>query len=265
MQIQEGMTARRDEPRVSVIMPVYNCEAYLREAIDSVLAQDDEEWELLIVDDASTDSSQEIIQEYAETEPRIRVFVHRENQGPGPARNRAMEEAKGKYIAFLDSDDRWFPEKLSTQIAFMEDHQAALSFASYQAMSEAGELLGAPLAVPAQTTYEELLRSNVIGCLTAMFDVEKVGKHFMSSLRKAEDHGLWLKILKTTPVAHGLNECLGHYRIRKHSLSRNKLKAAYYQWRLYREIEGLPLHRTVPLLCSYTYQGWQKQRRQMSG
>lgn len=223
---------------VTVVTPSYNAEKYLAHTIESVLAQTYQNWEMLIVDDCSPDNANELIEHYAKKDSRIKLIILEENGGAAVARNKAIELAKGRYIAFLDSDDRWLPHKLETQINFMRQKKVAFSYAAYEKLNEQGAVIGA-VGVPEKVSYSDLLKVCSIGCLTAMYDTQKLGKVYMPLIRKRQDLGLWLRILKKEPYAYGVQEVLGQYQLRSDSISASKRSAAQYTWRLYREVEGL--------------------------
>lgn len=224
---------------VSIITPLYNAEKFVSETIESVLNQTYENWEMIIVDDCSRDSGPEIVREYQKKDKRIKLIQLEKNSGSAFARNKAIEESKGRYIAFLDSDDLWHPEKLEKQISFMKRNDYAFTFTKYQLMTEEGKLLNRFIEVPKKLNYRQALLLNQVGCSTAMYDIAKLGKVYLPIIKKAEDYGLWLKILKMGYYGYGLNETLVYYRIRKNSLSANKLSLVKYHWKLYRDIEKL--------------------------
>ncbi len=226
-------------PAVSIITPVRDAAATLAETVASVVAQTRGDWELLLIDDASSDGSLGLARALAAGDPRIRVLAQETHLGTAAARNRGIREATGRHIAFLDADDRWRPEKLARQLAFMAAGGHAFVFSAYQRMDADGRPLRV-VPVPARVGYDELLRDNVIGCLTAIYDSAALGRVEMPPLVRRQDFGLWLRLLKLTPHAHGLDEVLADYRVRAGSLSRNKLAAARDNWRLYREVEALP-------------------------
>ena|SRR5690554_904730 len=223
---------------VSVISPLYNCSDYLEQTIQSVISQTYGNWEMIMVDDCSTDKSIEIAQKYAAQDSRIKVLQLEKNSGAAVARNTAIEAAQGRYIAFLDSDDKWLPHKLETQIQFMEDNDVAFNYAAYEKLNEQGEVVGT-VGVPEKVSYSDLLKVCSIGCLTAVYDTQKLGKIYMPLIRKRQDLGLWLRILKKTPYAYGVQEVLGQYQLRSDSISANKRSAAQFTWKLYREVEQL--------------------------
>ncbi len=238
---------------VSIIEPSYNSQEFIVQSIDSVLSQTYQNWELIIMDDCSPDNSNEIIEEYLKRDSRIRLIKLEKNSGPAVARNMGIQEAKGHYIAFLDSDDLWAVDKLSKQLVFMQKHQAPLSFTGYYRINEEGDKTIGQIGAPEKIDYKELLKQNTIGCLTAMYDVHRLGKIFMPEIQKRQDFALWLKILKKTPYAYGLDEPLAYYRVRTVSVSSNRLLASLYNWKMYREIEKLPLHKAIYYFGWYTY------------
>ena len=246
--------------RVSIVTPSYNSERFIKESIESVLSQTYKNWEMLIVDDGSTDDSPSVIERYVSMDDRIRLIRLNQNSGVAVARNTAIAEAKGRYIAFLDSDDLWMPEKLEKQLQFMEEKNAEVTSTAYFRMDEFGNIKDGVVTVPERTTYSALLKSNVIGCLTAMYDISKVGKVYMSKVGH-EDYTLWLRILKMGYDAYGLALPLAIYRVRDASVSGNKLKAAKYQWKIYREIEKLSLLDSLICFLQYAYHGLGKWRR----
>lgn len=221
---------------VSIITPVYNSERFLEECILSVLAQSFTNWEHILVDDCSTDKSAQIIKKYAIKDNRIKYVKQSQNGGAGVARNTAIELANGNYIAFLDSDDLWSPEKLRKQITFMESNNCYFSFSSYGIIDEDGNRVGDTVIAKPIVTYKKALYKNPIGCLTVVYDVSFFGKQYMPSIRKRQDYALWLKLLKSSNAC-GINEPLASYRRTKNSISSNKLDLIKYEWKIYREVE----------------------------
>ncbi|MDT3608581.1 glycosyltransferase family 2 protein [Cronobacter sakazakii] len=218
---------------VSVIMPSFNSSATIEESISSVQRQTYKNWELLITDDCSTDDTVNIIKRYAANDPRIKFFTNETNLGAGVSRNNSIAESNGRYIAFLDSDDIWVEDKLQRQIRFMQDNNIAFCYANYQKISATGEK-GKIIVAPSKVNYHELLKSNVIGCLTAIYDSSVLGKVFMPEIRKGQDMALWLKILQKIDYAWCVNETLAYYREGHESLSSNKFKILSARWGFYR-------------------------------
>lgn len=222
---------------VSIITPCYNSADFIAETIESILAQTYTNWELLITDDCSKDTTIEIVQSYADKDARIKVFRLEKNSGGGVARNNSIEKASGRYIAFCDSDDRWYPTKLEKQVAFMQKNDCALSYSSYMTCNEEGEMNGIIVA-PNNITFKSNLRDCKIGCLTAMYDTEKVGKVYLPLIRKRQDWGLWIKVLKICGTAKGMKEPLAIYRLREGSISNKKLDLIKYNIGVYQEVLG---------------------------
>ncbi|WP_459875454.1 glycosyltransferase family 2 protein [Campylobacter concisus] len=239
---------------VTIIMPSYNSEKFIIESVESVLVQTYSNWELIIVDDCSPDDSNKIITKYVDNDSRIKLIKLQKNSGPAVARNTAIEAANGRYIAFLDSDDVWLPNKLETQINFMHDNDLAFTYSSYRLVGEDNEHLGVFITKD-KISYFDMLKTCSVGCLTAIYDTEKIGKQYMPLILKRQDYGLWLKILKLIGETRGILEPLATYRIRKNSVSSNKVKAAKYQWKIYREIEKLSFLKSLYYFVFYAYNG----------
>jgi teichuronic acid biosynthesis glycosyltransferase TuaG len=245
----------------SIITPAYNSASFIARTIGSVLMQTYPDWEMIVVDDCSTDGVGEVVAEEAEKDGRIRLIRNARRLGQAASRNTAIEAARGRFIAFLDSDDIWAPMKLERQISFMEKERCPLSFTAYKKIDERDFITSCMVEVPKKVDYRGLLKTNVIPCLTAVYDTRPLGRVFMRlGLKAHEDHLLWLDILKRGYEARGLNECLGYYRIREGSVSRNKARAALCQWKVYREFERLPLHESVYYFATYAYHGYRKSR-----
>lgn len=244
---------------VSVIMPNYNSEQYISDAIESVLAQTYQDWEMLIVDDCSTDRSYEIIESYARKDSRIKAYrTERHCGSPGLPRNVAVGHARGRYIAFLDSDDQWMPEKLESQLRLFESaDDAAVVFSFYEKISESGERYDRIVKSPSTVSYKQLLKGNVIGCLTGMYDSHKVGKIPLANIGH-EDYLMWLTILKTGFCARNTNDVQALYRVRNRSFSANKLKAAQWQWQIYRRSEELGVLFSIYNFMFYTCKALRK-------
>ena len=242
---------------VSIITPVYNAEAYIEATMSCVMEQSYQEWELILVDDGSTDTSVELIQAMQQKDTRIKLFQNSENMGPAHTRNLGIKHAQGRYLAFLDSDDIWLPEKLQKQIIFMQEKQIALSYTTYTLVYEESGRRSL-FEVPEQTDYKALLKRPVIGCSTAIYDRDMLGTVYFPVIRKRQDFALWLKILREHGPAYGVQESLVDYAVRPNSLSSNRLSAVHYTWKVYREIEKLPLFKALYYFTHYALRGLSK-------
>lgn len=237
---------------VSIIVPVYNARKFIRETMDSVMAQTYPSWELLLIEDVSTDGTAAVIEEYVreKEERRIRLIRQPENRGAARARNRGLEEAKGRYIAYLDADDLWEPEKLQHQLLFMEKNEAAFCFTGYEFADECGVGTGKVVRVPETLNYRQALGNTTIFTTTVMFDTEKIPKEMLEMpVMKSEDTALWWRILRNGYTAYGLDENLVRYRRPGKSLSSNKLEAIRRIWNLYRRAEGMSIPASVWHFC----------------
>lgn len=241
---------------VSIVMPAYNAGRFIDQAIQSVVSQTYTEWELLIVDDCSSDSTPQIVAKWIDRDARIKVFRQTVNQGVVAARNLALSKASGRYIAFLDSDDFWEVTKLERQISFMDSQNVAVCYSGYRRVDERGLLL-AEVHPALRVDYEALLRGNEIGNLTGVYDSAKLGKEFFKSFRH-EDYVAWLALVKRAGEARGLPELLASYRVYGGSISSNKIKVLSWQWRIYRESEGIELVRALWLMFTYAIRAIQK-------
>lgn len=235
---------------VSVIVPIYNAEDFMRETLDSILAQTYKDIEIMCIDDMSTDSSRDIIAEYASKYDNIRPILLEENAGVSNARNTGIANARGRYIAFLDSDDVWLPEKIEKQINFMKENNYAFTFTSYRFMDSDSNPLNTIVRAKDELTYKKLLRHNAISCLTVIIDREHIEDIYMPKIHH-EDYAAWLRILKRGHKAYGLDEVLAKYRSRQNSLSGNKIKAAGWTWNILRNEEKLGLFKAIYCFCYY--------------
>ncbi len=233
---------------VSVITPSFNSRAFIEECISSVRSQTYPSWEMVIVDDASTDNSVDVIRASAATDARIRLLQLRSNSGPAVARNTAIEASRGRFIAFLDSDDVWRPQKLEKQIRFMQNRGFPLSYCYYERMTHEGVPTGEVVKPPLRVAYKTMLKSNYIGCLTAVYDRDILGTQLMPLIPKRQDYGLWLRLLKQVLYAHCLPESLALYRVRNGSVSSAKLRLLRHQWHLFRRVERLSIAQSVYFL-----------------
>jgi teichuronic acid biosynthesis glycosyltransferase TuaG len=238
--------------KVSIITPSYNSAGFIGETIRAIREQSWKDWELLVTDDCSTDDTRQVVAAFADKDERIRLFALPENSGADIARNHSIGQATGRFIAFCDSDDLWTPDKLEKQIAFMLENNYAFTFAPYYLLNEEGRKTGISPARP-KVSYKDLLLTCDIGCLTAVYDTEKLGKQYMPAIRKSHDYALWLKILKQIDFAYSYPAPLGYYRVRSHSVSRNKLHAMRYNWKVYREVEKIPFLRSLAIITVYSF------------
>jgi glycosyltransferase involved in cell wall biosynthesis len=245
---------------VSVVMPAYNAQNYIRGAVASVLSQTYASWELVIVDDCSTDETPALLDSLAEVDDRVRVIHARENAGVAAARNVAIAAARGSHIAFLDSDDGWHPRKLEWQMEHMEETRARVSFTAYDRVTDQGHLLSC-VRPPATVSYEQMLRSNHIGNLTGLYD-RSLGD---AAFRKVghEDYVFWLEMVRRAGSASCVpgDQPLAYYCVRDGSVSADKWRAACWQWRIYRDIAHLSWLSSSQYMCHYA---WQAMRKRMA-
>jgi teichuronic acid biosynthesis glycosyltransferase TuaG len=231
---------------VSIITPVYNSEAYLKDAIDSVVAQTFKNWEMLIVDDGSIDGSWRLLKSIAKNEKRIILKRLKKNSGAGIARNTAIKAAKGEFIAFLDSDDLWHPEKLNVQINLMSKNKWLFSHTSYGYISESGEKIKSTFHVSDHLVdYFDLLKKTEISCLTAVYNQKEIGKYYMSEHRKKQDYALWLSILNDGIKSYPINNELAYYRQRPDSTTSNKGALIIDHLRFLRETQSINIFRSL--------------------
>ncbi|MDB8460328.1 glycosyltransferase family 2 protein [Turicibacter sanguinis] len=241
------------ESLVSIIMPSYNSEKFISDSIQSIINQTYKNFELIIVDDCSKDNTKKIIKKYIECDSRIKFIALEKNYGAANARNFAIEKARGRYIAFLDSDDLWDNRKLEIQIKFMNMYSIGFSYTNYRIISENNNLLKHSLNIPDKISYSELLGNTVIGCLTVIIDREIIGDFRMIPIRKGQDTATWLSILKKEHIAHGLDQVLSSYRRVDGSLSSNKIKEIRKMWIIYRQIEQLNILVSLKYLSKYSW------------
>jgi teichuronic acid biosynthesis glycosyltransferase TuaG len=217
-------------PIVSIIIPAYNSEATITQTIDSVLSQTLEDWEMIVVDDFSSDNTRNILYGYARKDSRLTILENSSNCGVSASRNRAIATSRGRFIAFLDSDDYWDQFKLENQLHFMLARNIAFSYHDYFIVNNAG-LVVKRVFCPSEFSYRQYLSNNQIGVLTIMIDTHQVGKPHMFNQPVAATVATWLTILRDGNKAYCAPNSLGYYRITKRSLSRNKLRSRYWYWR----------------------------------
>lgn len=250
-----------EQIKVSIITPAYNAREFINETIDSVLQQSYRNWEMLIVDDCSTDDTVAVVQKYVENDSRIILIHHERNKGVAVARNTALDVATGSYMAFLDSDDQWAPQKLEQQLNFMENNHYVLTYTAYQKFDTVTGKKQKVIHIPNKMTVEDIYKNTVIACLTVMINRDVVGKFHMPLINHTEDQITWQEILKRgrgnsnltgNDVAYGLDECLALYRTGNISLTGNQKKAAREQWATYREFYGFSVLRSTFYFMCYS-------------
>lgn len=238
------------EDKVTVVTPTWNSAKYIRETIESVQAQTYQNWEMIIVDDCSTDNTVEIIGDIVKKDSRIHLIKQKENQGAAISRNIAVQKGTGRYVAYLDSDDRWKPRKLERQIQFMKEKDCSFSCTSYEVIDSTGKSLNKIIHMLDKVDYRGFLTNNLLQTVGIMVDIYKIDKKFltMPNIRRRQDAATWMQILKVGYPCYGLHEVLAEYRRTPKSLSSNKFKAVIGTWKLYRDIEKLPF-----LFSSYCF------------
>ena len=244
-----------NEELVSIIVPVYNAEKFIKDTIQTVLDQTYKNWELLLINDCSNDNSTNIIEEYKKNDKRIHLINLEENSGAAIARNTGIDNAQGRYIAFLDSDDLWNEKKLEKQLNFIKRNNYEFTYTSYEVTDEKGNRKGKLVSIPQRISYKQALKNTTIFTSTVILDVKKLGKELikMPNVKRGQDTATWWKILKKIDYAYGLNEVLAFYRRTNNSLSANKIKALKRTWNLYRNVEGLNIIYSCYNFCWYVF------------
>lgn len=240
---------------VSIITPTYNCGKFIGESIDSVLAQTYHNWELIIVDDCSIDETAEVVSKYADNNDRIKYFCLEKNSGAAVARNKALSLARGKWIAFLDSDDLWMPEKLEHQIKFMRKNGYSFSYHCYEEIDERGKLIGVSISGPKKVSRLGMLAYCWPGCLTVMYDRESIGLIQIPEIKKNNDYAMWL-IASNHADCYKLDECLARYRKRVGSISNHsKINLIKWHFKLFRIVEKRNSIMASILTCNNLFWG----------
>lgn len=236
---------------ISIVTPCYNSGYSIKDTIESVLAQTYTDWEMLIIDDCSKDGSSEIIRQYAATDSRIKYICTDSPSGsPTLPRNIGIKHARGEYVAFLDSDDLWMPTKLEHQLALFGEDKVAIVYSNYEKMDEQGRRRGRYVIAPSSVTYRRLLKGNVMGCLTVMYDAQKVGRVSFKKIGH-EDYALWLSVLRRGYIARNTNTVEALYRVNRKSVSSNKLTVLGWQWNIYVNEEHTGFLRAVWYFVNY--------------
>lgn len=243
---------------VSVIMPAYNTENYITKSIQSVINQTYKNWELIIVDDFSSDKTVDVVRSF--DEDRITVIQLEANSGAAKARNIGIQRANGEFLAFLDSDDLWTEEKLEKQISFMKENDYSFTSTEYAEMNDKDEI------VYIVKNFHILDYNGVLkycpGNSTIIYNAKKLGKFYVPNIRKRNDYAMWLQVIKKAKIVHGLKEAHTIYRIREGSLSDDKARLIKYQWKVYREIEKLSIRKSLYLLAHKIYSIVSKQNKE---
>jgi len=252
-----GEKTNKSNHLVSIITPAYNCAEFIEECIESVLNQTYQNWEMLIVNDKSTDNTQFIVESYAKKDPRIKLFNQEKNAGAAAARNKALELSQGRFVAFLDSDDAWKPNKLERQLEFMLENKYGFTFTSYEIMSVKPLDKKKIFRAPKKINYNQYLRNTIIGNLTVIMDKELLGE-IRVEVGYLEDVLTWMKYLRQGHIAYGLDENLAMYRVAENSVSSNKFKnAKRYFWCL-REKQKLSLIKSIFCQIGYMFNATKK-------
>ena len=246
--------------KVSIITPIYNCEKFLPKTIECVINQTYTDWEMLLVDDCSPDNSAKIIKKYAKDDNRIKYFKLDKNSGAAIARNKALEESKGRFIAYLDADDLWKSEKLEKQVEFMLKNNYPFTCTDYEKIDESGKSLNKIVKIQKKVNYFLFLRNTIIQTVGVMVDTKLTGKELlkMPNIRRRQDAATWCQLLKNGFDCYEVPENLSYYRVVKNSLSSNKFKAVKTNWYWYRKIEKLPLWKTCYCFIGYAFNAVKK-------
>ncbi|HAL10662.1 MAG TPA: glycosyl transferase [Staphylococcus sp.] len=236
---------------VSVIMPLYNNEDYIERSILSVINQTYENWEILIINDKSVDSSKEIATKYSDIYSNIKLINLKINNGVANARNIGINNARGEYLAFLDSDDEWLPEKLEKQISFMNKNDYNFTCTYYGKIDSESSVLPTVIKPKYSLNYNQILKNN-IGNSTAIINVKKLGKFTVPLIKKRNDYALWLKVIKKAKKVHTLEEVLSYHRLHSNTLSSKKLDLIKYHYLVYRDYEKLSIVKTISLIIYWS-------------
>lgn len=240
-------------PLVSIIMPTFNSERFLKETIESILNQTYTNWELLITDDGSTDNTIKLIKDYQAFEKRIHLFTLSENSGAAIARNNGIKFSKGEYIAFLDSDDLWHPKKIEKQLHLMEINNSLFSHTSYELYDENSNALYIKSKCNKWIGFNELVKYNWIGTSTVIYNANLLDKHYMPDLRNRQDWALWINLIRKSEKALFVDEPLTKYTVRLNSISSNKAKLIKFHWVIYRKIVKYNILTSVLYLIQNLY------------
>lgn len=249
-----------DDEKVSIITPIYNCEKFLELTIKCVINQTYNNWELLLIDDCSQDNSAKIVKKYEKLDSRIKYIKLKENSGAAIARNEALKNSTGRFVAYLDADDLWKNDKLEKQIQFMLDNKYAFTCTDYEKIDEEGNSLNKIIKIPKKINYNQYLRNTIIQTVGVMVDTKLTGKEVlvMPNIRRRQDAATWCQILKTGYNCYEVPENLSYYRVVGNSLSSNKFKAVKGTWMLYRKIEKLSFLKSCYCFVGYAFNAIRK-------
>jgi teichuronic acid biosynthesis glycosyltransferase TuaG len=232
--------------------------SYVSDSIKSVIAQTYPHWELLIVDDASSDETVNIIKSYAQADSRIKFAIKKQNSGISDTRNQCIQMAQGQFLAFLDADDIWHPEKLEKQLSFMLAKNIGFTYSTYDWIDEDGKIMNKFINTIGNLDYKTYLRNTIIGCSTVMVNKAITGDVFVPKFRTSEDTATWLDILRKGLMAYAIDESLVSYRIRRKSASSNKIRASIDLWKVYRQHEKLPFFKAIYYFSCYAFNAVKK-------
>ncbi|MGB6269472.1 MAG: glycosyltransferase family 2 protein [Olleya sp.] len=243
------------KPLVSIITPLYNSEAFIEQTIHTILNQSYTNWELILIDDCSKDKTIAIAEDFILKYPKIKLLKNKTNSGAAISRNKGIAEANGDFIAFLDADDLWTPNKLEVQVHFMQTNNCDVSFSSYQQIDEVGQPLNKLVNALPVLSYYKYLKTNYIGNLTGMYNTKTLGKIISPNLRKRQDWLLWLSAIKTSgKPALGIQESLAFYRVRANSISSNKIEMLKYNYLVYKKGLGLSTIKSLYYMCLFIWE-----------
>lgn len=247
-----------DQPMVSVVIPVYNAVRFLERTVQSVLNQTYQKLEIILVNDCSTDESLEMLRIFEKQDARIQIIDLPQNGGVANARNRGIAAASGKYIALLDSDDTWEPDKIQSQVKLIEKENGGICYCAFDLVDEKDQRLGRPILVPPETSCQEMLYNCVFNCCTALFRAELLKEHPFRLDQYHEDYVLWIELMSLPVKAVGVQKILSHNRQVGTSRSHNKLHAAKERWKIYREVFGFDRKKSVCIFLKYGFLGIKK-------
>ena len=248
-------------PLVSVVMPAYNAEQYINRAVSSVVNQSVEDWELLVIDDFSQDNTYQVVKQMAMEDSRIKLHRNESNMGVARTRNRALDMSRGAYVAFLDSDDMWYPQKLVNQIRAIKEKNADMVYTSYRLVTPSDGGTRAEYIVPERVDLSAMLAQNYIGCSTVLMSHKLAADYRFSTECYHEDYALWLRMLQQGVTMIGLSEVQVDYTYYPTSKAGNKFRSAKKRWNIYRQYLGLSRWKSLAYFLQYAASGIKKYRQ----